>query len=127
MTDVAVSPESLTLVGGQTRPLIASVSPANASNQNVSWSTSDETVATVSSTGEVTAVSAGTATVTVTTEDGGYTASSVVTVKPAGANLVDNHEFDNDLAGWTFRDWTSGGGNTATVVRVTPMAATFFP
>src|SRR5690606_19258946 len=115
VTDVAVSPAALRLAAGQTRQLAAAVSPVNASNQSLSWSSDNESVATVSSTGEVTAISAGTATVTATTADGGYTASSIVTVKPVGTNLVRNNEFDDGLSDWTFRDWTSGGGNTASV------------
>jgi uncharacterized protein YjdB len=66
-------------VGGK-ETLIATVAPANATNKSVSWRSSDETVATVSSSGEVTAVSAGTATITVATADGNRTAICVVTV-----------------------------------------------
>lgn len=49
------------------------LAPANASNQNVTWSSSDSNVATIASDGKITAVGGGSATITVTTEDGGFT------------------------------------------------------
>lgn len=64
---------------GSTTTLTATVTPSNATNKNVSWSTSSSSVATVSG-GVVTGVSAGTARITVTTADGGYTAYCDVTV-----------------------------------------------
>ena len=60
--------------------LIATVFPADAANKAVSWSSDNENVATVNANGRVTPVATGTATITVTTEDGGYTAKCVVTV-----------------------------------------------
>lgn len=56
------------------------VNPADAANKQVTFKTSDSTVATVSSDGTVTGVKAGSATVTVTTDDGGKTATATVTV-----------------------------------------------
>ncbi|MDR1315794.1 MAG: Ig-like domain-containing protein [Spirochaetales bacterium] len=67
------------LVGGSER-LDTIITPANATNQNVSWLSSNPGVVTVSSGGMVRAVSAGTATITVTTVDGGFTESCTVTV-----------------------------------------------
>jgi len=60
--------------------LTATVLPLDATNSNVTWSTGDATVATVSDNGLVTAVGEGTATITVTTADGGFTATCTVTV-----------------------------------------------
>ena len=60
--------------------LIATVLPNNAINKTVTWSSSDTVVATVDSNGLVTAVSAGNATIIVTTQDGEKTATCVVTV-----------------------------------------------
>ncbi len=59
---------------GQTTQLVATVMPANSNNTNVSWASSNAGVASVGSTGLVTAVSTGAATITVTTQDGGKTA-----------------------------------------------------
>ena len=67
-------------VGKNGLQLTATVLPQNATNKNVSWTSSDETIATVSETGKVTAVMPGNATITVTTEEGSFTASQAVTV-----------------------------------------------
>ncbi|MCR4420655.1 MAG: Ig-like domain-containing protein [Clostridia bacterium] len=75
--------DEVELEAGQTKQLTAVVQPVNATNQNVTWSSSNAAVATVSETGLVTAVSPGTATITVTTQDGGHTDSITVTVVPA--------------------------------------------
>ena len=66
---------------GEPLTLVPNISPDDASNKTVFWSSSDESIVTVSSTGEVNGVSLGTATITATTEDGGKTATCSVTVK----------------------------------------------
>jgi hypothetical protein len=68
--------------GGATGTLVATVAPATATNQIVTWSSSAPAVATVVN-GVVTPVTAGTTTITVTTVDGGLTATCEVTVNPA--------------------------------------------
>lgn len=80
VTGVTLDKTSLTLEEGQTDTLTATVEPDEADNKNITWSSSDETVATVDATGKVTAVNAGLATITVTTEDGAKTAVCNVTV-----------------------------------------------
>jgi hypothetical protein len=76
----------LAVEGGET--LAATVSPADAENQAVAWSSSDAAIATVDQSGMVTAVSAGTATITVTTQDGGKTATCTVTVQAAKIAVI---------------------------------------
>ena len=72
----------MTVPGGSTTvQLNATVAPENAANKNVTWSSSDESVATVDQNGLVTAVSGGEAIITVTTEDGEKTATCTITVK----------------------------------------------
>ena len=66
---------------GETRTINAIISPSNATNKKVTWSSSDEKVATVDANGKVTAVGVGEATITVKTEDGGKTAKCYVTVE----------------------------------------------
>lgn len=61
--------------------LEATITPDNANNKNVTWSSSDETVASVNKNGLVTAKSIGTTTITATTEDGIFTALCDITVK----------------------------------------------
>jgi uncharacterized repeat protein (TIGR02543 family) len=77
---VSVSPLTATLEINETQQLTATVLPVNATNKNVTWSSGNTLVATVSSGGSVTAVSAGNATITVRTQSGGYTATSSITV-----------------------------------------------
>jgi len=80
VTGISVNPTSLTLITGQTGQIEAVITPANATNKSVAWSSSNGAVATVSMTGVVTAVSPGSAVITATSVDGGFTASSSVTV-----------------------------------------------
>lgn len=78
---VTLTPDSKTLTGkGETVQLIASVTPDNAVNKKLTWSTSDSSVAIVDENGLVTSVANGTAIITVTTEDGEMTATSTITV-----------------------------------------------
>ena len=65
---------------GETKQLVATITPEDATDHTVSWSSSNESVCTVSSTGLVTAIGAGTAVITVTTVDEGHTANCVVKV-----------------------------------------------
>ena len=88
VTGVSLSQSELTLNVNESVALNATVSPENASNKNVSWSSSDETVATVNTNGVVNALKEGTATITVKTEDGEKTATCSVTVKPVSVTRV---------------------------------------
>lgn len=83
VTGVSLDATSKTLTEGETFTLTATVAPADASNQLITWSSSDETVAKVDKDGEVVSIAPGTATITVKTVDGNYTASCEVTVKAA--------------------------------------------
>ena len=80
VTGVTLDKNTMSLTVGGNGTLTATVAPYNATNKNVTWSSSKETVATVDASGKVTAVAAGTATITVTTEDGEKTATCSVTV-----------------------------------------------
>ena len=68
---VSLNVTSVELTEGDQTTLTATVNPANATNKNVTWTSSDNNVATVAN-GKVTAVKAGTATITVKTEDEKY-------------------------------------------------------
>lgn len=80
VTGVTISGGQRELEAGDSCTFTATVSPSNATNKSVTWTTSDPSVATVSSSGTVTAVGEGTATITVTTADGGRTAFVTLTV-----------------------------------------------
>jgi len=80
VTSVKLSATTASIVEGANQTLTATVVPSNASNKKVTWKSSDTKIATVDANGKVTAVKAGKADITVTTEDGGYTAKCVVTV-----------------------------------------------
>jgi len=81
VTWVSLSSNSLAFNGlGQTSQLAATIIPSNATNTNVTWSSSNTSVATVSSSWLVTTVAGWNATITVTTSDGWHTATCAVTV-----------------------------------------------
>ena len=84
VTGVTLDKTNLSLTVGGTEALTATVHPDNATNKNIAWTSSNNSVATVDSTGTVTAVSAGTATITATAADGGYEATCTVTVTRSG-------------------------------------------
>ena len=80
VTGVGVIPSVLTLDVSETATITAQVTPANATNKEVTFTSSDDAVATVSTNGLVTALSAGSATITATTTDGNFTDTCAVTV-----------------------------------------------
>lgn len=90
VTSVSVSPTELTLKKGATGNITATVLPENATNKNVSFTSTKPSVATVSDTGVVTAVAKGEATIIVTTEDGGKTAMCSVTVTEDAQSIAVN-------------------------------------
>lgn len=87
VTGITLDKASVELTEGDELQLVATVTPSNATNKNVTWSSSDETVAKVVG-GKVTALKTGVAKITVTTSDGGKTASCDVTVKPRVVNVT---------------------------------------
>ena len=80
VTSLSLSQNRLLLSGGQTAQLVATVN-ADAANKSVKWSVTDNSIATVSANGLVTAVTTGQTVVTATSVDGGLTAQCLVTVK----------------------------------------------
>ena len=80
VTGIALSKTSLSLTEGGEYTLVATITPDNATNKNVTWTSDNEDVATVSAEGVVKALRAGTACITATTVDQGKTASCAITV-----------------------------------------------
>lgn len=83
VTGVSLNKNAAALTVGQTEQLTATVSPADAADKSVSWSSDDASVAAVSSAGLVTAIAAGNAVISVKTTDGNKTATCAVTVTAA--------------------------------------------
>ncbi len=103
---VLLNKYSMNLAVGNSELLTATVIPADAVNKKVSWDSSAPAIATVDDQGNVTAIMAGGATITVTTEDGGKTASCAVTaegtgtVEPLALDKPDKPVLENGIAAW---------------------------
>jgi uncharacterized protein YjdB len=93
---VSLDRTSATLTEGEELTLTATINPDNASNKNVTWTSSDSSVASVTD-GKVTALKAGSATITVKTEDGAKTACCEVKVAAKGSG--GNNEGLDDITG----------------------------
>lgn len=105
VTSVSVSPTSVSIAKGSTTTLTASVSPSNATNKTVIWSSSNTAVASVNSSGVVTGGAAGTATITATSQENStIKATCAVTVTEAVITL-NNPGFETG----NFSSWTIAG------------------
>jgi uncharacterized protein YjdB len=116
VTGVTVDPVSASIFFNETRQLTANVLPANASNKNVTWSTSNPGVATVNATGVVTGIATGTASITAKTIDGNFTASSAITVSSIPVTSITVSPVSATINGI--------GGTTALITTVLPANAT---
>lgn len=118
VTGVSLDKTSETLEIGGTTTLTATVAPSNATNKNITWSSSNTSVATVNN-GVVTAVAAGTADITVTTEDGSFTATCAITVNSGavvGNEATINFKNTSDIVGEATDDQITWSNNGVTVV-----------
>lgn len=99
VSGVSVLPTDVSMAEGGTRQLSATVLPSGAANQNVAWSTSNSSVATISSSGLVTAHAVGNATIIVETEEGGYQATCAITVEDISSSpssfLIEAEDYVN--------------------------------
>lgn len=80
VTGIDLSQKTATMKVGDTKIITSSIAPENATNKDITASSDNEEVATFGIDGKITAISPGTANATVTTVDGGFTASCAVTV-----------------------------------------------
>ena len=81
VSGVSVNPKEKLLSIGEELVIKATITPEDAINKKVTWTSDNEAVAKVDESGKVTAINVGTAKITVTTEDGGKTATCAITVK----------------------------------------------
>lgn len=88
VTGIAITPTNATLNIGATQQLTPTVAPANATNKTVMYSSNNNSVATVNASGLVTAIGSGSATITVATQDGAKTATSVITVNSSNVAVT---------------------------------------
>ncbi|HVJ49400.1 Ig-like domain-containing protein [Desulfitobacterium sp.] len=99
---VSLNKTSDNILVGASDTLVAMITPTNAANKSVTWTSSNTGVATVDSTGKVTGIAAGTVNVTVKTVDGGYTDNCVITVTAPSISVTGvsmNKTSDNILVG----------------------------
>ena len=108
VTGVELNKSTLSLDEGDTYTLTATVAPADAANKAVTWTSSNSSVATVNN-GVVTAVSSGTATITVTTVDGGKTATCAVTVSHTSSGGGSSDDDDDPTYSVTLPKNVKGG------------------
>jgi formylglycine-generating enzyme required for sulfatase activity len=139
LTEITVSPSTLEIYTGGTGTLSVAFTPTNATDQNLTWSSSDKTVATVEESGLVTAVAEGSATITATSADGNHTSTCAVTVKDAptlstlivspgalspsfnGATTSYNVTVDKETTSFSIRP-TSSDSNSTIIVNSTTVA-----
>jgi uncharacterized protein YjdB len=111
VTSVTVSPTSWTMLAGETKTLTATVAPDDATYKTVTWESSDNDVATISSTGVVTAKAPGSATITVkSTADATKQATCDITVTaPVTPTAFKTKELTSN---YTYLTWTNGSSET---------------
>lgn len=114
--NVKLNKTSLTLDIGESESLKATVTPEEAANKNVTWSSNDEDVASVDAKGKVTAISRGTATITVRTENGNFAAQCKVTVTDPNATTTDTETQPDGSTVTTVED--VNGSSSSTIVDV---------
>lgn len=104
VTSVALDHTQLTLAEGQSQPLKAAISPDNAGNKKVFWSSSNEEVADVDGNGIVTAGKSGQARILAKTEDGEYTSVCTVTVTKPDPPMNAADPFSDIAKHWAKED-----------------------
>lgn len=98
VSDIMLNPAELTIAIGETAALTATILPSDATDAALTWSTNNELVAIVDEAGKVTAVAAGEAVISATTTDGGFTASSTVTVPGPPLVLGNSNEISSEIS-----------------------------
>ena len=118
VTSVTLNKTKESLLKGKTITLVATINPSNATNKGVTWSSSNNSVATVDQSGKVTAVGKGTATITVITKDGSKKATCTITVTEPVTNTVIQGErvYGSDRYETSYKLFEKGWNTSNTVI-----------
>ncbi|MEI6132951.1 MAG: Ig-like domain-containing protein [Bacillota bacterium] len=116
VTSVKLNMTKISLSQGKTFKLIPTIYPANASNKKVAWKSSNNAIATVSSTGVISWIKPGTAYINVYTVDGKKSAKCEVKILDYNSSYGTNIKF-SDLSGMEFL-FSSGAGGWGTVLKI---------
>lgn len=107
-----------TIYVGQKFTLSASITPSTASNLAVTWKSSNDTIATISTSGEIVAKTGGVVVITSTTMDGGFTATCVITIKESVTTVTLDNDVLNLGVSKTFKLTATVSTDTATNQKV---------
>ena len=107
-------PETIAICTGGNERITPSVIPANACNRNVTWSSLDESIATVQADGTITGISEGNTVITATTVEGGYSKDINVSVVNCGSCRLINPGFEYGFENWTVNKGVPSISNDAT-------------
>ena len=114
VTGISVTPAFNTINLGGVKALNTSISPYNATNQTMTWTSSNTGIASVNASGVVTGVAPGNATITVSTVDGGYSDTAAITVDVVTEPVINNPGFETGaLDGWQATETTGWAGVTS--------------
>lgn len=114
VTGVTLNKRTLALKPGENEILMATVSPVNAANKSLRWTSSNTDVVTVDANGKVTAVANGMAVITVATVDGNFTAQCNVTVTDPNATITDTETQPDGSTVTTVED-VNGSSSSTTI------------
>lgn len=121
---IALSKTEGVLTVGNSVTVTATVTPDNATNTTINWTSSDEKVATVDSNGKVTAVAAGNATIKATSEsDGDVSADYALTVNKAAANATNYSGTTSSAGAATTPSYTAPSASSASTPTYVPAPA----
>jgi len=124
VTDISININSVIIVEGDTLMINALVVPSNASNKNLSWSSSNDNIVTVDNSGLISAKNVGEATITVSTQDGNSSAVVSIKVIESWISLSQN-VIESSLNGGTYE--VSLGSSSAWSIVSIPQWVTVSP
>ena len=87
VTEIKLSPPEIIIKPGENEQIEASITPSNATNKKINWSSSDESIVKVDNNGKITAIKGGIATITASSEDGGASKGCLVTVVQSATGI----------------------------------------